>query len=244
MTDFTSEQKVRNEVQKFDPDRIVTMYELDLTIIGGPIIYFAPNCLENGEYIQYGGNTYIQYPIDADGFDRTSSGTLPNPTLRVSNVLGGTSAILQEYDDLVGCFFRRIRTFRKFLDDQEGADPEAVFPIEEYKIDKKTAQNKVYVEWELRSALDQNGKYLPKRVCLKNYCLHRYRLWVKDPTVEGGGYFNYSAADCPYAGSNYFKKDGTPTTGPDEDSCGKKLSDCKKRFGDDELPFGGFPGMV
>ena len=244
MTELTSEEKVRQEVQKFDPDRIVTLYELDLSILGGPIIYFTPATLEDGNYISYGGNTYVSYPIDAEGFDRTGSGTLPNPTLRVSNVLGGTSAILQEYSDLVGCFFRRIRTFRKYLDDQPTADPEAVFPIEEYKIDKKVSQNKVYIEWELRSALDQTGKYIPRRVCLRNYCMHRYRIWMKDDTLPEGGFFNYSMVDCPYVGTTYYDRNSEVVATPDKDVCGKQLKDCKKRFGDTELPFGGFPGMA
>ena len=245
MTDLTSEEKVKQEIQKFDPDRIVSLYELDLSMLGGPIIRFTSATLENGNYVVFGGNTYVSYPIDAEGFDRTGSGTLPNPSLKVSNVLGGTSAILQEYTDLVGCYFRRIRTFRKYLDDQETADSSAVFPIEEYFIDKKVNQNKVYIEWELRSVLDQTGKYLPRRVCLRNYCMHRYRLWIKDNTVEGGGYFDYGMVDCPYIGTSYFDKKGTIVTLPEKDSCGKQLSDCKKRFGENaELPFGGFPGMA
>ena len=102
-----------------------------------------------------------------------------------------------------------------------------------------------YVEWELRSVLDLEGKYIPKRVCLRNICTHRYRIWRVNEDLEEGGQFDYSCTECPYTGTVYFNKNGERTNLPSEDSCGKKLSDCKKRFGETaELPFGGFPGMT
>lgn len=249
---------IKSEAQNLALDKIVTMYELDfstlLDVDTGSlndnsglqnVIRFTSDCLEDGSPVVFGGYTYTQYPVDADGFERGSEGTLPTPTIKVSNVLGGISAILQEYNDLVGATVRRIRTFRKFLDDQPTADPDAFFPIEEYVVNRKVSQNKVYVEWELRSVLDLEGKYIPKRVCLRNICIHRYRIWRVNADLEEGGQFDYSCTECPYTGNVYFNKEGNETNLPSEDACGKKLSDCKKRFGENaELPFGGFPGMA
>lgn len=251
-------EKIREESQNLALDKIVTMYELDFSTILKTdtsdfdedsglrnIIRFSPDCLEDGSPVVFGGYTYTLFPIEADGFERGSEGTLPTPTLRVSNVLGGVSSIVQEYNDLVGATVRRIRTFRKFLDDQPTADSDSYFPIDEYIVNRKTSQNKVFVEWELRSVLDLEGKYIPKRVCLRNICTHRYRLWRVNDGLPMGGQFDYSCAECPYTGDTFFMKDGSPTNLPSEDSCGKRLSDCKKRFGDTaELPFGGFPGMA
>ena len=250
--------KVRSEAQNLALDKIVTMYELDFSTIltddtGNTneesglqnVIRFTSECLEDGSPIVFGGFTYTQYPIEAEGFERGSEGTMPTPTLRVSNVLGGISSIVQDYNDLVGATVRRIRTFRKFLDDQPTADPDSYFPIDEFVVNRKTSQNKVFVEWELRSVLDLEGKYIPKRVCLRNICTHRYRLWRVNRDLPEGGQFDYSCAECPYTGTTYFKKNGEKTNLPEEDMCGKRLSDCKNRFGANaELPFGGFPGMT
>lgn len=254
---INSINKVRSETQNLALDNIITMYEIDFSTIltrdntdveSDPsllnVIRFSSDCLENGNPITFGGFTYTLYPIEAEGFERGSEGTMPTPTIKVSNVLGGVSSILQEYNDLVGATVRRIRTFRKFLDDMPTADPDSYFPIDEYVVNRKTAQNKVYVEWELRSVLDLEGKYIPKRVCLRNICTHRYRLWRPNDLLPEGGQFDYSCAECPYTGTNYFLKDGSTTTSPADDACGKRLSDCKKRFGETaELPFGGFPGI-
>lgn len=251
-------QKVKNEIQNLALDKIVTMYELDFSTILDTdtgnvsedsglqnIIRFSSDCLEDGSPIIFGGYTYTQFPIEAEGFEKGSEGTMPTPTIKVSNVLGGVSSILQEFNDLVGATVRRIRTFRKFLDDQPTADPDSYFPIDEFIVNRKTTQNKVYVEWELRSVLDLEGKYIPKRVCLRNICTHRYRLWRVNTDLPLGGQFDYSCAECPYTGDRYFDKTGGETNLPSEDKCGKRLSDCKARFGADaELPFGGFPGMV
>lgn len=249
--------KVRSEAQNLALDKLVTMYELDFSTLLDTdtdsvdddsgvqnIIRFSPDCLEDGSPIVFGGYTYTMFPIEAEGFERGSEGTMPTPTIKVSNVLGGISSIVYEYNDLVGATVRRIRTFRKFLDDQPTADPDAYFPIDEFVVNRKTTQNKVYVEWELRSVLDLEGKYIPKRVCLKNICTHRYRLWRVNEDLEAGGQFDYSCADCPYTGTAYFLKNGTPASLPSQDKCGKRLSDCKARFGANaELPFGGFPGI-
>jgi len=250
--------KVRSETQNLALDKIVTMYELDFSTLLATdtdsndelsgvknVIRFTSECLEDGSPVIFGGYTYTLYPIEAEGFEKGSEGTMPTPTIKVSNVLGGISSILQEYGDLVGATVRRIRTFRKFLDDQETADPDAYFPIDEFVVNRKTSQNKVYVEWELRSVLDLEGKYIPKRVCLRNICTHRYRIWRENADLPEGGQFDYTCAECPYTGTNYFQKDGNPTTIAADDKCGKRLSDCKKRFGDNaELPYGGFPGMT
>ena len=209
---INSINKVRSETQNLALDNIITMYEIDFSTIltrdntdveSDPsllnVIRFSSDCLENGNPITFGGFTYTLYPIEAEGFERGSEGTMPTPTIKVSNVLGGVSSILQEYNDLVGATVRRIRTFRKFLDDMPTADPD---------------------------------------------CTHRYRLWRPNDLLPEGGQFDYSCAECPYTGNNYFLKDGSTTTSPADDACGKRLSDCKKRFGETaELPFGGFPGI-
>ena len=70
---------------------------------------------------------------------------------------------------------------------------------------------------------------------LRDSCVHTYRYWV-------GTKFQYKEVACPYVAEVYFKKNGEPTMDPAEDSCGKRLSDCKLRFGVEAvLPRNGIP---
>jgi lambda family phage minor tail protein L len=49
---------------------------------------------------------------------------------------------------------------------------------------------------------------------------------------------------CPYQGASYFNDAGDITEEPSEDSCGRRLRDCKLRFGSvSPLPFDGFPNI-
>jgi phage-related protein len=110
------------------------------------------------------------------------------------------------------------------------------FPVEVYTIERKSAHTKTFVEWQLAAAIDQEGRMLPGRQVLRDTCLHRYRSFE-------GGTFNYSRASCPYTGAACFTATGTPTTAQ-FDVCGKKLSDCRLRFGQNaNLPTRAFPGV-
>jgi len=54
--------------------------------------------------------------------------------------------------------------------------------------------------------------------------------------------WQYRSSECSYTGSNYFKADDSNASSLAEDKCGKRVSSCNKRFGDNgELPFGSFP---
>jgi lambda family phage minor tail protein L len=152
-----------------------------------------------------------------------------------------------ETGDLTGATVTRIRTFKKFLDGQPDADPDAHFEPDIYRVDRKSAHIPgVSVEFELASIIDQRGRELPAYVCMRDYCPLIYRRWT-------GTEFDYSKATCPYVGFDgnppatagaFFRRDGTSTVNPAEDKCGKRLSDCVDRFGDRPLPYGGFPGMA
>lgn len=106
-------------------------------------------------------------------------------------------------------------------------DFSAEFPREIYFIDRKTAENRDVVEFELCSAFDLAGIRVPKRQCISNIC-----QWV------------YRSAECSYNGINYFNAADATVGSLGEDVCGKRLNSCKVRFGQNaELPFGSFPGI-
>jgi lambda family phage minor tail protein L len=105
-------------------------------------------------------------------------------------------------------------------------DPTAEFPREIYFVDRKSAENRDVVEFELASAFDMAGIRAPKRQCITR-C-----QWV------------YRSAECSYAGTNYFNASDTPVGNASEDVCGKRVDSCKARFGQNaELPHGGFVGI-
>jgi hypothetical protein len=73
----------------------------------------------------------------------------------------------------------------------------------------------------------------------------RYRFYdPANPDARPDG-FVYGAVDpCPYEGTSYFTQTGQTTTKP-FDRCSRQLDNgCKLRFGNDPLPFGGFPGAA
>ena len=81
------------------------------------------------------------------------------------------------------------------------------------------------VKFELSMESDLPNTFLPKRQLIGNCCQWKYR-----------------SSECSYTGNNYFNKDDVPVSTLAADVCGKKLSSCKKRFGDNGvLPFGSFP---
>lgn len=224
-------------VQTPDPGAVITLFHLDANNVGAGDFRFTSTAFTTSK-VMYGGQTYEPVDIFAEGFEWSGKGSLPEPTLRLNNATFVLMGAVIAYNDLLGAKLTRIRTFRQFLDGQADADPNAHLPTEIYYIAQKTAANKIYIEWKLASSLDQEGSLLPGRQVLKDVCTHRYRRWT-------GNQFDYTLATCPYAGTNYYDKDGVQVFTGDADSCGKKLSDCQLRFGaSNELPTRAFPGVA
>jgi lambda family phage minor tail protein L len=220
---------IREDIQKLEPGILVELFEV---YVGVDVFRFHSGLNQIGGDVVFDGNTYIRFPIDADGFEWKGSGTLARPKLRVANVTGLVGALVRENNDLVGCKVVRRRTFAKYLDAvnfpggvNPTADPSASLPDEVYFIDRKSAENSVVVEFELAAAMDVHGVRLPRRQVIQNVCTWRYR-----------------SAECGYAGGAVADINDQATTSLAADQCGKRLASCKLRFGDyAELPFGGFP---
>ena len=105
------------------------------------------------------------------------------------------------------------------------ADPNAIFPDDVYYIDRKSGENRDIVEFELAAAFDLYGVQLPRRQIIQNTCVWKYK-----------------SAECGYAGTSYFNENDQPVGSSAQDFCGKRLSSCKLRFGENaELPYGSFP---
>ena len=223
------------DVSVLAPNAIIELFELrlDNSLHGSSNITRWHNGCNEGLTggIVWDGNTYNSFAIEADGFEKTSTGSLPRPTLTVANTDGLITALLIDvnavtpHNDLTGAEVRRIRTLKRYLDGEAAADPNAQWPVEIWYIDRKETENREIVSFELASKFDLAGQFIPKRQLIANVCQWAYR-----------------SSECSYTGSNYFDVDGNPTGSLASDRCGKSLKSCKLRFGNNgELPFGSFP---
>jgi len=227
---------VYEELAVLAPNAIVELFQLhlDATLHGASDIYYfhaGANANVTGNIV-WNGQTYIRLPIQAEGFEYNNGGTLPRPTLSVANLGGEISALLLAANavtpgnDLGGAKVVRIRTLKKFLDGEPTADPHAKFPDEIWYVDRKSAETRDLVQWELASKFDMAGTMIPKRQIIANICQWQYR-----------------STECGYTGSNYWNELDSVVGTLAQDKCGKRLSSCKLRFGATaELPFGSFPG--
>lgn len=227
---------VAREAQRAVASPFVTLYDIDARPLGGDVHYVTAS--SDAVPILWRGNAYQPFDLESDGWEWNGRGTLPTPRLRVTNVGRVFGALVTSSDDLLGCIVTRWRTFERFLDGRPDADPDGHFPVDIYRIERKTSHDKTHIEWELTAAMDQEGRTLPGRLILRDTCTHRYR-------VPSDGDYSYAQATCPYVGEARFKPDGTVAESTLQDACGKRLKDCKLRFGATAtLPTRAFPGVA
>lgn len=233
---WTAISSIYADLSALAPDAIIELFELhyDNTLHGSTDIlrWHAGSNADVTGNITWNSNDYVRLPVQAEGFEYTNTGTLPRPTLAVANLDGAVTALLLGVNlttpgnDLTGAKVKRIRTLKKFLDGESTADPYATFPVEEWFIDRKATESRDVVSFELASKFDLSNKQLPNRQVVANICQWQYR-----------------SSECSYTGSNYFDVNNNSVGSLAQDACGKRLSSCKKRFGENgELPFGSFPG--
>tara|TARA_A100001201_G_scaffold101741_1_gene87378 strand:+ start:22 stop:933 length:912 start_codon:yes stop_codon:yes gene_type:complete len=240
---WTAFPSVYEELSVLNPSAIIELFELrlDNNLHGSSDIlrwHSGVNEAVTGNIV-WNGETYQRVPVMAEGFEYKNTGTLPRPTLTVDNSSSLITALLLVVNattvgnDLAGAEVRRIRTLKKFLDaanfsgGNSDADPYASFPEERWFVDRKAAENRNIVSFELASKFDVAGQKLPKRQCVANICQWEYR-----------------SSECSYTGSNFFDVNDNPAASLAQDRCGKRLSSCKLRFGEnDPLPFGSFPSV-
>lgn len=178
-----------SELQAVAPSAIIELFVLELNVLqhGAADTYrfHAGTSLNaNGELV-WAGNSYMRFPVEAEGFEYSGNGQLPRPKIRVSNILGTITAILVALPNgLEGAKLTRIRTLARYLDAANfpnnvnpygTPDPTAALPAEVFYIDRKTVESRDAVEFELASAFDLAGVRIPKRQCISNICQWQYR---------------------------------------------------------------------
>lgn len=228
---MTVPNSIQEQIQLLEPSAIIELFQLELTeAVNGvdSTFYYHAGTNELTANIVFNSITYTAYPIEVDGFELSTKGTLPRPSMKIANANNTISALLVLYNPLQAKV-TRIRTCKKFLDASNfsdgnaTADPTAKFEDEIWYIDRVANENPELVEFELTSKLDLTNLALPRRQVLE-HCPWQYR-----------------GTECGYTGTRYFDLNDKSTTEAN-DQCGKRYSSCTKRFKTGRLPFGGFPG--
>ena len=180
-----SSSAIVNNLQNINPSAVIELFtlQLDNSLHGANTVYrfHAGSSLKDNGEIVWAGNSYQRFPIKAEGF-AFRKGQLPRPTLTVSNALGTITAILAAVNattagnDLTGATVTRIRTLARFIDAVNfpsninpygQPDHTAEFPKEIYKIDRKSAENRETVQFELAAVFDLAGIRAPNRQCTR-----------------------------------------------------------------------------
>jgi lambda family phage minor tail protein L len=219
---------VYEELSVLAPSAVIELFELEINAAqhgANETYYFhaGVNATNNANII-WNSQAYVAFPIEATDFEYTGTGSLPRPKLRISNIFGNiTGLILSLPNGLEGAKVTRIRTLARYIDGVNfpggtnpygTPDPTAEFPREIYYIDRKAAENRDLIEFELASAFDLVGVRVPKRQCVSNVCQWTYR-----------------GLECGYAGNAYFNFNDQPVAAVGQDVCGKRLRSCELRFG-------------
>lgn len=264
--DQQSSAELISELQAIAPSEVIELFQLELNEDqhGTSTTHYFSGAREGGAGgIIFGGQTYTAIPLEADGFAYNGQGSLPRPTLRISNLFSTITALIATLPNgLEGAKVTRLRTLAKYIDsenfigstyetyvvadywevgyssDNTTADSTALFPKEIYYVDRKSTENRNLIEFELASAFDLAGVRAPKRQCISR-CQWVYKSTEcgYDPTVGPG-----KTVDGVQFTRFNASDEGVLTDA--EDVCGKKQSSCECRFGDvNELPFGGYPGI-
>ncbi|WP_321940060.1 phage minor tail protein L [Paraburkholderia sp. J8-2] len=216
------------DVQSLNPGRIIELFEVDCTGIGGDLMRFHGHL--QSQSITWQGEEYRAWPIQATGFKRTTDAQQATPSLTVGDINGTISALCIVLDDLVGAVMRRRRTLARYLDavnfpdGNADADPDAEMATEIWRIEQKSdEQPGDYVTFTLSSPLDFGGQQIPARQIV-NAC-----QW------------EYKSADCGWTGITFFDRNDNPVDDPSLDACSMKTTGCECRFGvSNPLSYGGF----
>ncbi len=214
-------------LQEIAPGAVIELFELELNVLQHGVAdtyhFHAGTSLNNNGELIWNGQNYLRFPIEGEGFEYSGNGQLPRPKVRVSNILGTITALLLSLPDgLEGAKLTRIRTLARYIDGANfpggtnpygTPDPTAEFPREIYYVDRKVAETRDVVEFELAASFDLAGVRAPKRQCIANIC-----QWV------------YKSAECGYTG-------GLPTCDKTLDACKAHFGATA------ELPYGSYPGV-
>ena len=189
-----------SELNKINPSSIIELFELEL-IVGLHIPAGNPNNLDtvfrfhaganlnNFGQIKFDNNLYQRVAVQIEGFQDTSTGTIPRPTLTFSNLGGitkdGTVMTMSDFlaivnlttpgNDLLDAKVTRLMPLASALDNDNfvGSNPFGTPSTDRlqdriYFIDRKSVENRQVVQFELVSVLDMQNKRIPARIVTRD----------------------------------------------------------------------------
>ncbi len=171
---------------------IVEVYELQVSQDPDQYIYFTNMYYDDTTSTKIkirdreGGNTIREYhviPASLTGLEFKSGGPLPQPKLKIANVLRtadntSLAGVLgtAKYEDILGFKFYRRRTLKKYLYNVDtSSDPAVEFTSDMYYLDRIDNENPREVTFTLVSPFDLSGVTLPRRTIIGNMCPWEYQ---------------------------------------------------------------------
>ena len=183
-----------SELQSINPSSRIELFTLALsnTLHGSSEVlrfHSGTNMNTNSDII-WQGDTYEKFPITAEGFAFEGKGQIPRPTLTMSNLGGITRSgvaitvtdlliivnLTTPHNDLLNAKITRRQVLASSLDAanfQNNINPFGTpnnneLPQEIYFIDRKVAESRNLVQFELVGDLDKQNLKLPKRQVTRN----------------------------------------------------------------------------
>ena len=189
-----------SELNKINPSSIIELFELELSVglhipAGNPnnldtvFRFHAGANLNNFGQIKFNNNLYQRVAVQIEGFQDTSTGTIPRPTLTFSNLGGitkdGTVMTMSDFlaivnlttpgNDLLDAKVTRLMPLASALDNDNfvGDNPFGTPSTDRlqdriYFIDRKSVENRQVVQFELVSVLDMQNKRIPARIVTRD----------------------------------------------------------------------------
>ena len=189
-----------SELQKINPNSIIELFELELVeglhyATGNPtnvptiFRFHAGGNIDTYAEIVWQSNSYQRLPIVAEGYEFTGQGSIPRPTLTMSNLGGitrsasGSTSVIRVSDlliltnlvtahnDLLDAKVTRRTLTADALDASNftgntnpfGTPSSDEFPKEIHTIDRKIQESRDIVSFELVATNDMQNKRLPAR---------------------------------------------------------------------------------
>lgn len=233
-------QKMQQELPKLEQNALIELWEIDLRHIHsssnpaqtGEVIRFHNGLNQSGQNLVWRGQTYQAYPIQVEGFELSGQGPSNRPTLTVSNLYGLVNEWVMNFGQGIGAKVTRRQVYAQFLDSvnfpegnpRAGSTQEAV---SFYVIEQLKTLNDEVASFELALPAETDNARIPMLMITSDVCIWQYRL-----------------AQCGYTGGAVADSFDNPTNDPAKDDCSHCMRGCRLRFGDQPLPFGGFPSTT
>ena len=105
-----------SDLQQIAPSAIIELFELELNAAQHGVnetyrFHAGVNATSSNGDIIWNSQTYMRFPLEAEGFEYSGQGQLPRPKLRISNIFGTITAIILTLPNgLEGAKVTRIRT--------------------------------------------------------------------------------------------------------------------------------------